>query len=158
VLLLQTVQSPARRMQDQDSRQPTFTDGKGRKYWSKRYTDEETTQRSASPISALTNYVTPLKGSRSVLPQLILNLCLASLMTCNTLYEIFVPGEKVWPRINVKTGNQTMSWLFNTGAAITCMNSRSFDAAFWNSETKKNLKCPKLRRRLQGRNELHWGL
>ena len=113
------------------------TDSKGRKYWLRWYTDEETTQRSASLISALTNYVTPFKGSRSILPQLILNLCLASLMTCNKLYEIFAPGEKVWPRINVKTGNQTTSWLFDTGAAITCMNSRSFNTAFWNQKPKK---------------------
>jgi hypothetical protein len=77
-------------------------DGRGRKYWPKTYTDEETTQGSTSPISALTDYVTPLKGSRLVLPQLILNLYLASLMTCNKLYEIFAPGEKVRPRINVK--------------------------------------------------------
>jgi hypothetical protein len=67
------------------------------------------THRSISPISALTNYVTPLMGNRSVLTQLILNLCLASLMTCNKLYEIFAPGEKVRPRINVKNRNQTTS-------------------------------------------------
>jgi hypothetical protein len=70
-------------------------DGRGRKYWPKRYTDEEKTQEMTSPISALTSYVTPLKGSRAVLPQLILNLCLASLMTCNKLYKIFMPGEKI---------------------------------------------------------------
>jgi hypothetical protein len=112
-------------------------DGKGRKYWPKRYTDEETTHGSTSPISALTNYVTPLMGSRSVLTQLILNLCLASLTTCNKLYEIFAPGEKVTPRINVKTGNQTTSWLFDTGAAITCMNSCSFNAAFGTQKPRK---------------------
>jgi hypothetical protein len=123
------------RTQIQDN-QPC-TDSKGRKYWLKRYTDEETTQGSASQISAITNYVTPLRGSRPVLPQLILNLCLASLTTCKKLYEIFAPGEKVQPRINVKTGNQTMSWLFDTGAAITCMNSRSFNAAFGTQRPRK---------------------
>ncbi len=97
-------------------------DGKGRKYWPKRYTDKEMTHGSTSPISALTNYVTPLMGSRLVLPELILNLCLASLKTCNNLYKIFAPGEKVRPRNNVETGNQTTYWLFDTGAAITCMN------------------------------------
>jgi hypothetical protein len=106
------------------------TDSKGRKYWPKQYTNEETTQRTVSPISALANYITPLKGSRVVLLQLILNLCLAALTTCNKLYEIFTPGVKVRPRINVKSGSQTTSWLFNTGAAITCMNSPSFNAAF----------------------------
>jgi hypothetical protein len=113
------------------------TNSRGRKYWRKRYTDEEMTQGSASPVSARTNYVTPLMGSRSVLPQLILNLCLALLTTCNKLYEIFVPGEKVRPRINVKTGNQTTSWLFDTGAAITCMNSQSLNAAFGNQRPRK---------------------
>jgi hypothetical protein len=90
-------------------------DAKGRKYWPRQYTDEETTHETISPISALPNYVTPLMGSRSVLTQLILNLCLASLTTCNKIYEIFAPGEKVRPRINVRTGNQTTSWLFDTG-------------------------------------------
>jgi hypothetical protein len=113
------------------------TDSRGRKYWPKQYTDEEMTQGLTSPISALTNYVKPLMGSRSVLPQLILNLCLASLTTCNKLYKIFTPGEKVRPRVNVKTGNQTTSWLFDTGAAITSMNSRSFNAAFGNQKPRK---------------------
>ncbi len=70
-------------------------DSRGRKYWLKGYTDEEMTQEMASPISALTSYVTPLKGSRVALPQLILNLCLASLTTGNKLYEIFGPVEKI---------------------------------------------------------------
>jgi len=108
------------------------TDARGRKYWPRRYTDEETTQEPISPISALTNYVTPLMGSRSVLTQNILNLCLATLKTCNKIYDIFAPGEKIRPRVNVRAGNQTTSWLFDTGAAITCMNSISFNAAFGN--------------------------
>jgi hypothetical protein len=134
------------------------TDGRGRKYWPKRYTDEETTQGTNYQISALTSYVTPLRGSRAVLLQLIFNLCLASLTTCNKLYEIFEPGEKILPRINVKTGNQTTSWLFDTGAAITCMNSRSFNATFGNQKPKKNLQCSKLCCSFWGRNELHRGL
>jgi hypothetical protein len=112
-------------------------DSKGRKYWPKQYTGEETTQKATSPISALMNYVTPLMGSRWVLPQLILNLCLALLTTCNKLYQIFALGEKVRPRVNVKTGNQTMSWLFDTGAAITCMNSRSFNNAFGTQKPRR---------------------
>jgi len=72
-------------------------------------------------------------GSRSVLTQLILNLYLASLTTCNKIYVIFVPGEKVRNRINVKTRNQTTSWLFDTRAAITCMNN----AAFGNQKIRK---------------------
>jgi Retroviral aspartyl protease len=113
------------------------TDARGRKYWPRRYTDEETTQGHISPILALTNYITPLMGSRSVLTQIILNLCLASLTTCNKIYDIFAHGEKIRPRVNVRTGNQTTSWLFDTGAAITCMNSRSFNAAFGNQKPKK---------------------
>ena len=89
------------------------TDNRGRKYWPKRYTDENDTQGQGptSPISALKSYVTPLLGSRSVLTQIILNLCLASLTTCSKIYDIFAPGEKVRPRVNVRTGNQTTSWL-----------------------------------------------
>jgi hypothetical protein len=114
------------------------TDSKGQKNWPRRYTaDEETIQKTVSPISAPTSYVTMLRGSRAVLPQLLLNLCVASLATCNKLFEIFAPEEKVRPRINVKTGNQTMSWLFNTWAAITCMNSRSFNAAFGSQKPRK---------------------
>ncbi len=76
-------------------------------------------------------------GSRLVLTQLILNLCLASLTTCYKIYESFAPGEKVRPRINVRTGNQTTSWLFDTRAAITCINSRSFNAAFGDQKPRK---------------------
>jgi len=72
-----------------------------------------------------------------VLTQILLNLCLASLTTCSKIYDIFAPGEKVRPRVNVRTGNQTTSWLFDTGAAITCMNSRSFNSAFGNQKPKK---------------------
>jgi hypothetical protein len=95
------------------------------------------THRPASPISALTEYVNPLRDNRLVLTKLILNLCIAWLANCNKMYEIFAPGEKVRPRINVKTGNQTTSWLFNTGAAITSMNSPSFRAAFRSQKPKK---------------------
>jgi hypothetical protein len=86
------------------------TDARGRKFWPRQYTDEETTQGPILPILALTNYVTPLMGSRSVLTQIILNVCLASLTTCNKIYDIFAPGEKIRPRVNVRTGNQTTSW------------------------------------------------
>jgi hypothetical protein len=113
------------------------TDNRGRKCWPKCYLDEETAQGPISPISALTNYVTPLMGSRLVVTQIILNLCLASLTTCNKIYDIFAPGEKIRPRVNVRTGSQTRSWLFDTGATITCMNSRSFNAAFGKQKPKK---------------------
>jgi hypothetical protein len=53
------------------------------------------------------------------------------LTACNKLYEIFAPGEKV------KTGNQITSWLFDTGAAITCMNRRSFNPAFGTQKPRK---------------------
>ncbi len=78
-------------------------------------------------------------GSRSVLTQIILNLCLASLTTCNKIYDIFAPGEKIRPRVNIRIGNQTTSWLFHTGAAITCMNSRSFNASFGKQKPKNSI-------------------
>ena len=45
-------------------------------------------------------------------------------------------GDKKWPRINVTTGETTFNWLFDTGAAITCMNANSFRQAFKNSKPK----------------------
>ncbi len=107
------------------------TDKQGRTYWSRRYaTKEEPQQRETSPISALPGFVAPLA-------QMLLNLCVVSLTTCTKLYEILASGDKVRPRINVRAGNQTMSWLFDTGAAITSMNSRSFNTAFGQQKPKK---------------------
>ncbi len=50
----------------------------------------------------------------------------------NKLFEIMMPskGDKIRPRLTVKAGNKTFSWLFDTGAAVTCMNRQSFDLAF----------------------------
>ncbi len=39
-------------------------------------------------------------------------------------------GDKKWPRINITMGNTTFNWLFDMGAAITCMNANSFRQAF----------------------------
>jgi hypothetical protein len=33
-------------------------------------------------------------------------------------------------KINVTTGDKTFNWLFDTGAAVTCMNANSFKEAF----------------------------
>ncbi len=130
------------RIQD---KQPCM-DNRWWKYWPKLYIDKETAKRHLNgettqgplwPISAITNYVTPLMGSWSVVTQIILNLCLALLTTCNKIYDIFAAGEKIRPRVSVRTGSQTTSWLFDTGAAITCMNSRSFNAAFGKQKPKK---------------------
>jgi len=35
-------------------------------------------------------------------------------------------GDEISPRPLVKAGNKTFSWLFDTGAAVTCMNRDSF--------------------------------
>ncbi len=45
-------------------------------------------------------------------------------------------GDKKRPRINVTTCDTTFNWLFDTGAAITCMNANSFRQAFKNSKPK----------------------
>jgi transposase InsO family protein len=55
------------------------------------------------------------------------------MVTFNKLSEIMTPfygGNKNRPRINVTTGDKTFNWLFDTGAAITCMNANSFRQAF----------------------------
>jgi hypothetical protein len=69
----------------------------------------------------------PLRQAPLVIPQLIMSLCAISIATCNKLCEIMTPfhGDKKRPRINVTTNQTTFSWLFDTGAAITCMNANS---------------------------------
>jgi hypothetical protein len=71
-----------------------------------------------------------LMQSQQVIPQLVLNFCTVSIATCSKLFEVLAPGDKVRPRLNVQAINQNTSWLFDTGAAITCMNSKSFNSAF----------------------------
>jgi hypothetical protein len=46
-------------------------------------------------------------------------------------------GDKIRPRLTVKAGNKTFSWLFDTGAAVTCMNRQSFDLAFAHNRPRK---------------------
>jgi hypothetical protein len=75
----------------------------------------------------------PLHQAPLIIPQLILSLCAISIVTFNKLSEIMTPfygGNKNCPRINVTMGDKTFNWLFDTGAAITCMNANSFRQAF----------------------------
>ena len=75
----------------------------------------------------------PLRQAPTVIPQIIMSLCAVSMITYNKLSEVMMPfhgGNKVRPRINVTTGNKTFNWLFDTGAAITCMNADSFRESF----------------------------
>ena len=83
--------------------------------------------------------MTPLIQAPSVIPQLILSLCTISIATCNKLFEIMMPfnGDKIRPRLAVKVGDKTFSWLFDTGAAVTCMNKQSFDLAFGHHKPKQ---------------------
>ncbi len=46
-------------------------------------------------------------------------------------------GDKIRPRLVVRAGNKTFSWLIDTGAAVTCMNKESFDSAFGLSKPKQ---------------------
>jgi Retroviral aspartyl protease len=68
----------------------------------------------------------------NVIPQLILNLCTISIATCHKFLDRITPfnGDKIRPRLTAKAGGKTFSWLFDTGASITCMTKNSFDAAF----------------------------
>ncbi len=76
--------------------------------------------------------MTPLMNAPSVIPQLILNFCTISIATCNKFFDRMTPfnGDKIRPRITAKAWGQTFSWLFDTGASITCMTKTSFNAAF----------------------------
>jgi hypothetical protein len=70
----------------------------------------------------------------SVIPQLNLNLCTISITTCNKFFDRMTPfnGDRIRPRLTAKAGGKTFSWLFDTGASITCMTQASFLAAFPN--------------------------
>jgi hypothetical protein len=75
----------------------------------------------------------PLRQAPAVIPQIIMSLCAVSMITYNKLSEIMTPfhgGNEVRLRINVTTGNKTFNWLFNAGAAITCMNADSFQESY----------------------------
>jgi hypothetical protein len=83
--------------------------------------------------------MTPLIQAPSIIPQLIISLCTISIATCNKLFEIMMPfnGDKIRPRLAVRAGDKTFSWLFDTGAAVTCMNKQSFDMAFGHTTPKQ---------------------
>jgi hypothetical protein len=89
----------------------------------------------------------PLLQAPAVIPQLIMSLCAVSIVTYNKLSEIMTPfhgGNKIRPRINVTTGKTNFNWLFDTGAAITCMNADSFREAFGHQKprmVKKSAGC-----------------
>jgi len=74
----------------------------------------------------------PLMNAPSVIPQLILNLCTISIATCNKIFNLMTPfnGDKIRPRVTARAGGKTFSWLFDTGASVTCMTANSFNAAF----------------------------
>jgi hypothetical protein len=69
----------------------------------------------------------------------ILDIFTVSIATCNKLFNpmTLFNGDKIWPRVTVKAGGYTFSWLFNTGTAATCMNPTSFFAAFPASNLEK---------------------
>jgi len=55
------------------------------------------------------------------------------------MFEIMKPfnGDKIRPRLEVRAGKKSFSWLFDTGAAVTCMNKESSDLAFGHSNPKQ---------------------
>jgi hypothetical protein len=83
--------------------------------------------------------MTPLMTAPSVILQLILNLCTLSITTCNKFFDRMTPfnGDKIRPRLTAKAGGKTFSWLFDTGASITCMTKASFHAAFPNQKPRR---------------------
>jgi len=46
-------------------------------------------------------------------------------------------GDRIRPRLTAKVGSQTFSWLFDTGASITCMTQASFNAAFPHNKPRR---------------------
>jgi len=46
-------------------------------------------------------------------------------------------GDRVIPRVTARAGGKTFSWLFDTGASVTCMTAESFKAAFPHSKPRR---------------------
>jgi len=65
--------------------------------------------------------MTPQIQAPSIIPQLILSFCTISIATCNKLFEIMMPfnGDKIRPRLAVRAGDKTFSWLFDTGGLLS---------------------------------------
>jgi hypothetical protein len=47
-----------------------------------------------------------------------------SIATCNKLFENMTPfyGDKTKPRISGRVESKNLSWIIDTGSAVTCMN------------------------------------
>ncbi len=65
----------------------------------------------------------------------------------------FWPGEKVRPRINVRSGNQTSSWLFDTGCHHL-YEQLIIQCCLPTTKTKENFEGSELHHCLRGCNEL----
>ena len=46
-------------------------------------------------------------------------------------------GDRIRPRVAARAGGKTFSWLFDTGALVTCMTAESFKAAFPHSKPRR---------------------
>ncbi len=68
-------------------------------------------------------------------------MCTVSIATYNKLIEIVMSynGDNVRPRLLVKVGNRTFSWLFDTGTAEPAWKKYSFQMAKW-KQAKENFK------------------
>jgi hypothetical protein len=114
--------------------------------------DQHDRQRCSDPVPPGTGFsvlslMEPLLQAPAIIPQLIMSFCAVSIVTYNKLSEIMTPfhwGNKIRSRINVTTGKTSFNWLFNTGAAIKCMNADSFREAFGHQKprmVKKSVGC-----------------
>jgi len=47
---------------------------------------------------------------------------------CNKIMNQMSPfnGDRIRPRVTARAGGKTFSWLFDTGASVTCMTAESF--------------------------------
>jgi hypothetical protein len=83
--------------------------------------------------------MTPLMNAPSVIPQLILNLCTVYIATCNKIFNQMTSFnvDRIRPRVTARAGGKTFSWLFDTGASVTCMTAESFKAAFPHSQPRR---------------------
>ena len=76
----------------------------------------------------------PLISTSQKLISTILSLCAVSIATIKNVPTLMANyyGDNIRPRVDVKLNNVTQSWLYNTGAARSCMNTQTFCKLFPN--------------------------
>ncbi len=67
------------------------------------------------------------------------NLCTVSIAMCNKIFNHMTPfnEDRIRPRVTARAGGKMFSWLFDTGASVTCITAESLRAAFPHSKPRR---------------------